>query len=594
MQAKESNSSKHSVRHWQTVPVNEQRAEQLAAELNISLPIAVVLSSRGFENAADAERFLNPRLSNLSDPFDLQGMDSAVSRIWQAVESGEKITVFGDYDADGVTGTALLVSVLRVIGGNVTFFLPNRVTDGYGLRTEPLNRCIDIHKPDLIVTVDCGTCSSDAIRSISNTNVDVVVTDHHEIAGEKAPAFSVVNPKLDDNSDTTCLAGVGVAFKLCHALIKRGMKEERKEIGTIDLRDFLDLVAIGTVADVVPLLGENRILVKCGLMRINKAGYASESSGDVTGKKVGLDAVIKTAGISGKIDSYHIGFMIGPRVNAAGRLGDADPALELFLTTDSDRARQLASKLEKANRERKRIEEGIVSQALEEIEAYFDDSSDFGIVTGRKGWHTGTVGIAASRICSRYRRPTVVIGFDDHGQGRGSCRSIEGADVVCILEKCSDLLLSFGGHTMAAGLIIEEGRLEAFRKRFNELCAEKLKDCDLGGVYRVDDWITLGEADRRLWDGIEKLGPFGFGNPAPVWGVRNVRVVGCPKLVGSGHLKMIVASGGTQMEAIAFNMGDRQVPDAPFDIIFRLQENTYKGFSRLQLNIKDFRIAQSV
>lgn len=565
---------------WKTIEVDEAVAVNLASELDIPRPIARVLAGRGLEKPEEAERFVNPRLSDLSDPFVLSGMKEAVERIWRALSTGQKIAIYGDYDADGVTGTALLVSVLRGMGGQVTPFLPNRLTDGYGLTRGALDRCIEVCAPELVITVDCGTEASEAVESAGRSGVDVVVTDHHELSANVACALALINPKLGGDENTMPLAGVGVAFKLCHALIRHGLDRGKQEVADIDLRNYLDLVAIGTVADVVPLLGENRILVHHGLACLNRT------------KSPGLNALVDVAGIQTGVNCYHLGFIIGPRLNAAGRLGSAEPALELLLTDDPVRARQIAGELDAANRERKRVEETITTEALDEIDGYFDESAHFGIVTGRKGWHVGTIGIVAARLCRRYHRPAIVVGFDEHGQGRGSCRSVDDVDIVEILRECSDLLVSFGGHRMAAGLVIENSRFEAFRTRFNELCCAKLEGSDPRPVQKVDAWINLGQADERLFKAIQRLRPLGLGNPTPTWGTSNVRLVGQPRTVGKDHLKMIVSSGATQLDAIAFGMAGREIPEGPIDMLFHLQENTYMGRRALQLNVKDFRPAR--
>ncbi|MDD4873206.1 MAG: DHHA1 domain-containing protein, partial [Kiritimatiellae bacterium] len=292
---------------------------------------------------------------------------------------------------------------------------------------------------------------------------------------------------------------------------------------------------------------------------------------------------IKTA-----IECYHLGFIVGPRLNAAGRMGCAEPALELLMTDDSHVAMDLAGMLDSLNRERKCTEESITETAITEIDGYFDSHKTFGIVTGMKGWHIGVIGIVAANICGRYGRPSVVIGFDENGVGRGSCRSIESIDIVKVLHGCADLLLSFGGHRMAAGLSIEESRFVEFKNRFNDLCKHSLSGGKGDSVQYIDGWIELREADNKLFDILQQLKPFGLGNPTPVWGVHNVRVVGMPRKVGNCHLKMTIASGGTQMDAIGFEMGGREVPDNPLDIIFALQENAYQGRRTLQANIKDF------
>ncbi len=568
-------------RRWITVDTDEENAAALAAELSLPLPVASVLVSRGLSDSEAATRFLNPRLSDLSDPFDLPDMRAAVDRVWQAIDAGERITVFGDYDADGVTSTALLVSVLRRLGAEPAFYVPCRQNDGYGLTLEGVVKAIEQTSPDLIVSVDCGTNSGEAVSLAVERGVEVIVTDHHECT--QAPptdAVAVVNPKLGDSEDAEVLAGVGVAFKLCHGLVKHGNAVENPVVEGLDLRDYLDLVALGTVADVVPLVGENRTLVRHGLGRIKQSA------------RIGLQALIRVAGVRTEIDCYHLGFLIGPRINAAGRLGSAEPALELLLSDDVGKAKRLAGQLDAANRERRRIEEQIIESAVETVESRLDAQQEFGIVVGSEGWHVGTIGIVAARLCGRYRSPSVVISFDEDGLGRGSCRSVEPVSMIDALEACGDLLEQFGGHKMAAGLTVKQENVDAFRERFSEACRQQAGADELSAMYQVDAWITLGEADESLLAAVKTLRPLGIGNPTPTWGARQLRVVGRPRIVGKNHLKLTLASGGTQLDAIAFGMADRELYTDGMDVLFNVQENNYMGRQSIQLNIKDFRPSQ--
>jgi single-stranded-DNA-specific exonuclease len=509
-------------------------------------------------------------------------MAPAVERIRRAIQEDRRITVFGDYDADGVTAAALLVRVFGRLGARVLAFLPNRLTDGYGLSVPALSRCVAEQRPDLVVTVDCGTGSVVAVRWARERGLDVVITDHHEVSGETAPAAAVVNPKLGGDAATQPLAGVGVAFKLCHALLKHDRDRNGAAAPGLDLRDWLDLVAVGTVADVVPLVGENRILVRHGLARLNAAPC------------VGLQALLAAAGLAGRAGSHHLGFVIGPRLNAAGRLGSAETALRLLLADDAADAARLAAELEAANDERKRIEDGILREALAEIEGGFDARRDCGIVAGRDGWHVGTIGIVAARLCARFRRPAAVVAFGPDGVGRGSCRSMESVDLLRVLRGCADLLRGFGGHKLAAGLELERRQFDAFRQRFNEGCAAIIGGADLSPVQRVDAWIDLREADEALLAAIRQFEPLGEGNPTPTWGARDIRVVGTPRAVGreGAHLRLTLAHGATQMNAMAFNRTDRDVTQGALDILFRLEENVYLGQRTLRLNLQDFAPAE--
>ena len=563
---------------WETVPHDEAAADRLAGETGIPLCVSRILVSRGIETPDEANRFLRPRLSDLSDPFLLHGVRDAVARIREAFDGRESIVVFGDYDADGVTATALLVSVLRRLGGRVDYFIPSRLEEGYGMSVEALRRCLREKSPSLIVAVDCGSSSGAAVREAGSAGVCVVVTDHHEIDREGPAPCTVVNPKLGAPVAAEHLCAAGVVFKLCHALLKQGMEEGGEaDVPRPDLRDYLDLVAVGTISDVVPLVGENRTLARHGLGRLNET------------TSVGLKALADVAGVSGEMDCYHVAFMLGPRLNAAGRMASADAAVELLLETDVARAAELARVLDRANAERKEAESAVLDAAVHDVESRFDDATLFGIVTGGSGWHTGTVGIVASRLVERFDRPAVVIGFGEDGEGRGSCRSDGRVDILAVLQGCADVLTAFGGHKMAGGVTLDRGRLEEFRQRFNEGCRLAQDGVRGARTIRVDGWVTLGETDDTLFESLRLMGPFGMGNPTPVLGARNVRFVGEPRIVGKNHLKGTVASGGAQMDVIGFRMGDCSVPDDAIDVLFKLGDNTFRGRRSLQLRLKDLR-----
>lgn len=569
------------MKNWVPVEADDQTALRIHRESGHHPAVCRLLVSRGLTRAGDIDRFLNPRLSDVTDPFEMAGMSRAAERIWSAIDAGETIVIYGDYDVDGVTSTALLSTVLSALGGRARMFLPNRVDDGYGLGVEPLRRCIEQHQPGLVITVDCGTGSVEAVHAAREAGVDVVITDHHEPAGEPAPAHAVVNPKLGAPAPATMLAGVGVAFKLCHALIKTGRDGNHEAARQLDLRGLLKWVALGTVVDLAPLEGENRILVRHGLDDLNAGGG------------IGLEALKAVGGVRGPVDTYHLGFVIGPRLNAAGRLGGAEAALELLLCGDETRARALAGELDAANRERQTMEARMVEEACAEIDSTFDPDRDFGLVVARDGWHPGVIGIVASRLVNRYNRPVIVIGFDDEGTGKGSCRSYAGFHLVNGLAECAEHLAAYGGHAQAAGLTIEREKLEPFRQAFNAVAARELQGTDLRPQLRIDAWIDMAEIDDRMLEAVEALRPFGLGNPKPVWAVRGARLLGQPRIVGQGHVKMLVTAGNAQREAIGFGMGDREIPDGPMDLAFRLNRNEYMGRTTIQLVLEDFRPTES-
>lgn len=571
------------MKHWKVSTPADGPAVELARQASLPLPLARLLWARGVKTAAEADRFLNPRLSDMGDPFRLPGMEQAVERIWKAIRDESPIVVYGDYDVDGVTSAALMSLVLTQLGAKVTRYLPNRMEEGYGLGAEAVERFVKTDKPGLIITTDCGSGSHAAVAAAQALGVDVVVTDHHEISDSPAAAVAVVNPKLGSDPSDRMLAGVGVAFQVCYALLKRAREQRRKIAVDLDLRSYLDLVALGTISDMVPMLHENRILVRHGLAQLNRR------------ERKGLQALADVAGAKGDLGAYHVGFVLGPRMNAAGRLGNAGDALELLLTGDVDRADALARKLDGANRDRKQIEGDIMEEAIRQIDAFFDPASHFGIVVGESGWHVGVVGIVASRLANRYGRPAIVVGFDENGIGRGSCRSIEGFDLLTGLKQCSDYLARFGGHEMAAGLEVQREQFEPFQKAFRDACATLLKGRELRKTLAIDGWVSLPELlEPQFLDVINRVAPFGEGNPEPVWALRRAEVIGKPGLVGGSHLKMRVGVGKASCDAIGFNMGERlaQFPEGPIDLAFTLRTNTYLGRTTPQLHMQDFRASE--
>ncbi|HVM62966.1 MAG TPA: single-stranded-DNA-specific exonuclease RecJ [Verrucomicrobiae bacterium] len=571
------------MKRWVIAPREPALTETLARELSLAAPLAQVLVNRGFRDADAASRFLNPQLRQLGDPFDLPQMAPAVDRILQATEGGERIVIYGDYDVDGVTSSALLQLVLRAAGATVANFLPHRMDEGYGLTADGIARCLKEHKPQLLIAVDCGTGSVREIADLKKHKVDTIVLDHHE-PGEKLPdCIALVNPKIvgrasrpprsEENhgrdARATPFASVGVSFKLAHALLKR----DRRLSERIDLRDHLDLVAVGTVADVVPLTGENRILVKTGLERLPHT------------QKIGLRALMDIAGVPDEVSPHHIGFRIGPRLNAAGRLSDAMTALELLLTDDAARAREMAAVLDEHNAERQRIEEGMVEEAMAMARAREGDRV---LVLAKEGWHVGVIGIVASRVQQEFYKPTVVIGIEEN-LGKGSCRSVIGFSIVEALQHCAPLLERFGGHEMAAGLSVKAGKIDELRRKLNEFAATALKDEDLSQRVRIDAVATLADFDAEFFAQLDRFEPCGPENPTPVFAVEGVRLRGAPRVVGKNHLRFSVTDGETTAEAIWWGRGDFELPQGNFDVAFTPEINEYRGVENVQLKVKDVR-----
>lgn len=569
------------LRKWTLKPADEQLISALVGETGFSYGIARLLVLRGLSDAAEIEPFLSPRLSGLSDPYQLPDMQKAAERIWLAVHRGETITVFGDYDVDGVTSAALLTRLLRTIGAHVHAFIPDRLDEGYGLSREALERCLDEHGSKLVVTVDCGTNAVESVATAQEAGVDVIVTDHHEPNAATAAAFALVNPKLGDCEELKTLAGVGVAFKLAHGLIKYGREQGFAGVELVELRHYLDFAALGTVADIVPLKGENRIIVRHGLSQLDASRWE------------GMRALKNAAGVRGEANTYHLGFQMGPRINAAGRIGQPMEALRLLVTDDPAEAREIAITLSQTNTERQALERSMAEEAFAEIDAYFDPSTCFGLVVAREGWHPGVVGIVASRIARHYNRPAIVMGIDSgDGTVRGSCRSIGAFDLLEGLRNCDHLLEKYGGHKMAAGLTVKVNRVEEFKETFNRAAKQLLEGVDLTPSLTYDAEIPLEELGWPLWEQMCQLSPFGEDNPEPVWVVRGVSLAESPRVVGGQHLKFSVRNGGQLLDAIAFNFPLDALPTGRVDMAFSLKMNEWNGQVRLQLQVKALRAAE--
>ncbi len=559
-------------KRWVIATPDPALAQTLAASLAVVPSLAQVLINRGYRDRESALAFLNPQLRHLRDPFELPNMSAAVERVLAGIEKQERIVIYGDYDVDGVTSSALLLRVLLAAGAVVNNFLPHRVDEGYGLSADGIAHCLKESKPSLLIAVDCGTTAVAEISNLKSQGVDVIVLDHHEPVAELPDCIALVNPKLVDGEPraglaaTTPLASVGVSFKLAHALLK----QDRRLAERIDLREHLDLVAVGTVADIVPLTGENRILVKAGLERLPHT------------QKVGLRALMDIADVPDHVKPYHIGFRIGPRLNAAGRLADAMAALELLLTDNATRAAELAKLLNDHNVERQRIEERMTEEALAMARK---SETDRVLVLANSDWHAGVIGIVASRITQQFYRPAVIIGKD----GRGSCRSISGFSIVEALAKCASVLDRFGGHEMAAGLSIEPNKIDELCRLLNEHAATVLKEKDLQPRVRIDAVVRLDELDANFFEQLERFEPCGQDNPEPTFAALGVQLSGATRVVGKDHLKFFVTDGETSAEAIWWKMADCELPGGPMDVAFNAELHEYRGEQTVQLKVRDVR-----
>jgi single-stranded-DNA-specific exonuclease len=535
--------------------------------------VARLLLRKGFHSLEEVENFLRPRLSSLTDPFLLPQMHAAVSRILAALDRHERIVLFGDYDVDGVTSLALLNEMLRAYGGTSELFLPLRMEEGYGLSRESIERCVKQHRPQLLIALDCGTSSVNEISELKKRGVDVIVLDHHEPKSELPDCVAVVNPKL-----TQCgmeyLCSVGLVFKLCHALLKT------RPLPEFDLKSKLDLVALGTVADIVPLRGENRVLVQRGAIEIARTS------------RIGLRKLMQAAGVRVPILPEDIGYRLGPRLNAAGRLSTAEKSLRLLLTQDESEAAVLARELDQQNRERQEVEQQIFDAAIETIDSHFDAARDAAIVAGAHGWHPGVLGIVASRIVRKYHRPAIVIGFDENGIGKGSGRSIEGLNLVEALNRCAGSLDNFGGHEMAAGLAVHEGNFDLFAKAFRNAARELLSDEALQPCLRLDHELAFTEIDVDFLRWHEMLQPFGNGNPQPLFLAREVEPVAPPRVMNEKHLLFRLRQGDRHRRAVYFNGAPNQLPPAPWDVAFRIRADEYGGETLVAMHIEAVRAAE--
>ncbi len=567
---------------WSIAPPQPLLAGRLAKELEISPLLAQCLLNRGFSEISAVENFLSPRLKNLADPFLLPNMAAAVERLLRAHGQKEELVIFGDYDVDGVTSTALLVEVLRELGWRVNFYLPNRMDEGYGLSADGVENCLKKFPATLLLAVDCGSTAVETIYSLSERGVDVIVLDHHQVSDPAPNAVALVNPQLAKNPELKIqnfceLCSAGLAFKLAHAILKRGRETGLPGAAEFDLKPLLDLVALGTIADLVPLIGENRILVSAGLRQLNET------------KRAGIIALKKVAQTPEKIGAYEVGFQLAPRLNAAGRLETAEESLHLLLAENLEAAMPIAQNLDLRNRERQKIEKSIVEEVVGAIRAKFDAENHFAIVEGALLWHIGVVGIVASRVLQEFYRPTIIIG-GENGEMRGSGRSIAGFDLAAALRECDEFLIRHGGHAMAAGLSIAPEKIDLLREKLNALAQLKLKPEDLQPPLRLDAEVGLDEINLERLAEFEKLKPTGQGNPAVQFCVRNLSHAKPLQRMGANkqHVKLWVSDGVVTQEAVWWNGGDKSLPVGKFDLAFAPGINEFNGKTSVQMKFLDW------
>lgn len=555
--------------------------DRLRRERGLSELVALCLANRGIHTPEAADAFLEPRLKSLSDPMILPDIDPALRRLFRARERNESLVIFGDYDVDGVTSTAILTEVLTALGWRCAQYLPHRREEGYGLTQAGVENCLARHPTTLLLAVDCGSTAVEPIAWLNSRGVDVLVLDHHQLSDPLPPALALVNPLRSPGAAIDPFCSAGLAFKLAHALVKHGREAGLPGFDTYNLKPLLDLVALGTVADLVPLVGENRILVHAGLERLDGTS------------RVGLQALKRVARTRSPIGVYEVSFQLGPRLNAAGRLETAEDALRLLLCDREAEAHSLAEVLDQQNRERQEVEKRIAQEAGDRVRDRFDPERDRVIVEGDASWHIGVVGIVASRVLREFHRPTLILGGDGT-VWRGSGRSISGFDLAGALRECSDLLEKHGGHAMAAGLSIDPARLEEFRQRLNELARQRLLPEHLQPEVRIDASVPLGALSLPVVADLRRMEPFGMGNPVvhlAVYGLTHART---PQRLKDQHWKFWVTDGGPPVETVWWGAGQRPVPEGRFDLAVIPEAGDYAGRRFLQLRLIDWKPSGTV
>jgi single-stranded-DNA-specific exonuclease len=562
------------VMRWENSPPDQDAAARLAREVGVSKLLARLLALRGIDQPEAAERFLHPALGHLHDPYLMADMPPAAARLRRAIEQGEKILIYGDYDVDGTMAVVVLLTALRSLGASVDAYIPRRLTDGYGMRVPVIEQahCDGYH---VVLSVDTGIREHEVLERARELGLDCIVTDHHLPKDHLPPACAILNPRRADCAyPEKNLSGVGVAFKLAQALLAERMTGRQ-------LESYLKIVCLGTIADVVPLVGENRVIARFGL-----AGLRDPA-------QPGLAALINVSGLQGReVTTGDVGFRLAPRLNAAGRMEDARDVIELFTTSDTARARAIAERLDGLNRERQLVEEQILAAIEEEMARCPEKAQRYTLVFSGEDWHRGVIGIVAQRIVDRYHRAALVIGVED-GVGVGSGRSIRGFHLLDALTQTADLFDRFGGHAQAAGFMMAANLIPELEARFELHARAMLAPKDLEPTLRVDAEVRFSDLNWAIYEELAQLEPFGFGNPTPVFAARGARIVAPPRVLKEKHLKLRVTQGGSTLDALGWGMAERAAelrPGDALDLAFTLDENYYQGERTLQLIIKDFSV----
>lgn len=581
-------------RQWRITPHDASRVEHLMRSARLPAVVAQLLVSRGVYNADDAARFLDTKLTGLRDPEQLPGITGAVDILVQAIDDKSSIVIYGDYDCDGMTGTAILVNGLRLLGADVSYHVPNRLEDGYGLNEAALRKLVQRGK-QIIVSVDCGITSVDHARLCKQLGVKLIITDHHTIGDAVPDADAVVHPRLPGTAYPFGeLCGAGVAFKLAWALCQRisGGKKVSEPMRRY-LMQSLALAAIGTVADVVPLLDENRILVEHGLRVLQSEPLP------------GLAELMRITKLdqNSSLNTESISFTLAPRLNAAGRLGQAQLAVELLTSTDGGRLTQLAEYIHELNNNRDTLQRSVQLAASKQAKTEFDVQGDAALVLSGIGWHQGVIGVVAGRLAEKYAKPVIILSLDNTGKtaATGSGRvGGTGIDLYAALSECSEHLVRFGGHKAAAGMTIDEHKIDAFRGDFCEAVARQWTDNDIQPEIRIDAEATFGQLNLETVKQMQMLAPFGAGNPPPVLLCRNVQVDEPAKRMGTGdrHLTVTLRQGDKKIRAVAFSAGDWCDPlnatEGPIEIVYRPVINEFRGFRKVEVHLVDWRAAKKL
>jgi single-stranded-DNA-specific exonuclease len=563
---------------WKIKQPSEDHVASIKKEFNTSEIIAKVLANRGIESLKSSHNFFNPSNDQLHDPFMMKNMDIAVDRISKNIQNQKPILIFGDYDVDGTTGASLLYLGLKDLNAIVEYYIPHREKEGYGLSAGGIDYAQSVGA-DLLITCDCGINAFQPVDYANEHGIDIIITDHH-IPDKKLPnAYAVLNPKQKGcEYPFKGLCGCGVAFKLISAV------SEKSGIGQNVGLNYLDLVALATSADMVPILDENRVLVHGGLDQLEES------------KSPGIHQLLVQTGLVG--ESLNVGklvFGLAPKINAAGRMGDANRTVELLTTSDKTRAEELASILVQENKRRQLIQEDIVNDAIRLVHSQVDLENNKVVIIGSKGWHPGVVGIVASRIKDEFSRPAIVIAFDKKGIGKGSARSIPHLDLYEALSYAAKFLEGYGGHPMAAGLTVHEDKFENFKSLFLRNVNKILTNDDLIPAISIDGEMALTDINSRFMRFLEKLGPFGPGNMRPKFVSRNLSISGQPRLMGNGeHIRFIVSQNGRNYPAVGFKLSSHYedlIRGVPVDIAYVVEVNQWQGQSNIQLNVRDIQLS---